>query len=542
MKKSKIKKNTFINGAFVITLGIILTKILGVIYVVPFHAIVGEKGGALYSYAYTIYLLFVSISTVGIPLAISKLVSEYQALGYYKLKDRVFIIGKRLAVFIGFISCFLIFILAPFFARFIFGDVVGSNSIEDVTFVIRVISFAMLLSPLISVYRGYFEGHSFMNIPSISQIIEQLARITFIIFGCLIALKIVNLSVSGVVGVALFGATFGIIICYLYLLLVYKKNKKAFVKNLTINEPVISSKLIVKKIVYYAIPFIMVDLFKSFYNYVDMFSVVKVLVKYASYDAYQAEVIYSMMSTWANKFNLIIYAVSSGIIVSLVPHITDKFTQKKFDDVKNIIAQAINILLFIITPMTLGICFLAKPIWLLFYGNDLYGPSVLGLYIFVGFSGAIYSLLVNILLSLRDYRNMYISLICGFIAKVILNISMVKAFTYFELPAYYGFICATILGFLITTIMCFVILNIKYKINYERIVNNIVDVMSGSLIMIFILLLIKLFIPIYSDTRIINLFIILFYALVGVFVYFYYSRISGLFKKIFGNVDSKILK
>lgn len=542
MKESKIKKNTFVKGAFITSLGIILTKILGVIYVVPFHAIVGDKGGALYSYAYTIYLLFVSLSTAGIPLAISKLVSEYQSLGYYKIKDRVFIIGKRLALLVGFISCFLIFMLAPFFAKFIFGDVVGSNSLEDTIFVIRVISFAMLFSPLISIYRGYFEGHRFMSIPSISQIIEQLARIIFIILGCLIALKIINLSISGVVGVALFGATFGIVVCYLYLLFVYKKNKKSFAKKLVIKEPIISSKSIAKKIIYYAIPFIMVDLFKSFYNYVDMFSVVKVLVKYASFDAYQAEIVYSMMSTWAQKFNLIIYAISSGIIVSLIPNITEKFIQKEYSEVNNIIIRAISILLFIITPMTLGICFLAKPIWLLFYGNSAYGPSVLGLYIFVGFSGAIFSLLVNILLSLKDYRNMVISLIVGFIFKIIFNISIVKAFIYFGLPAYYGFICATILGFVITIIMCLVIFNIKYNIDFEKIVNVFVDVISGSLIMVFVLLIFKLFIPIYSDTRIINLFNILIYALIGVVIYFYYSYVSGLFKNVFGNFRSKLFK
>ena len=67
-----MKKSTFVKGAFITTFGIVLSKILGVLYVIPFHAIIGEKGGALYGYAYTIYLLFMYLSSAGIPLSISK--------------------------------------------------------------------------------------------------------------------------------------------------------------------------------------------------------------------------------------------------------------------------------------------------------------------------------------------------------------------------------------------------------------------------------------------------------------------------------------
>ena len=74
MKKDvTMRKNTFVKGAFITTIGIVLTKILGILYVIPFHAIIGEEGGALYGYAYTIYLFFVSFSSAGVPLAISKI-------------------------------------------------------------------------------------------------------------------------------------------------------------------------------------------------------------------------------------------------------------------------------------------------------------------------------------------------------------------------------------------------------------------------------------------------------------------------------------
>ena len=112
MKHRVVKKNSFVIGAFITTLGIVISKVLGILYVIPFHAIIGERGGALYGYAYTVYLMFVSVSTAGLPLAISQIVSEYQTLGYYKAKKRAFFLGKRIALILGCVFFFFQIIFA----------------------------------------------------------------------------------------------------------------------------------------------------------------------------------------------------------------------------------------------------------------------------------------------------------------------------------------------------------------------------------------------------------------------------------------------
>ena len=147
MKDVTMKKSGFINGTLITTLGIIIAKILGIIYVIPFHAVIGDEGGALYGYAYTIYTLFVSLASAGIPLAISKLVSEYQTMGYYKAKKKVFIFGRKIALLMGFVSFIIILVTAPLLAKAVLGDTVGGSSIKDVTFVIRVIGTAILIVP-----------------------------------------------------------------------------------------------------------------------------------------------------------------------------------------------------------------------------------------------------------------------------------------------------------------------------------------------------------------------------------------------------------
>ena len=142
-----LKKNSFINGALIATLGIVITKFLGIIYVIPFYAIIGEENIVLYGYAYTIYNLFLSLSTVGIPPAMSKLISEYNTLKYYSTKERTYKLGKFLLISFGIISFFILFLTAPLIASRIMGDAKGGNSIRDIAFVIRVISTAILIVP-----------------------------------------------------------------------------------------------------------------------------------------------------------------------------------------------------------------------------------------------------------------------------------------------------------------------------------------------------------------------------------------------------------
>ena len=537
MKKDKtMVKSTFVKGAFITTLGIAIAKILGVLYVIPFHSIIGESGGALYGYAYTIYIFFMSLSSAGIPLAISKIVSEYQTLGYHDAKRRAFIIGKKVALLMGLVFFLIILLCAPVLAKFILGNVNGANSISDVVFVIRIIGVAILVVPILSIYRGYFEGHRFMSPVSISQVLEQFVRVVIIILGSFLALKVFKVSLTSAVGVALFGATAGAFTSYLYLVNKKFKNKKKFNEKLRdVNEPIITNKVILKKIILYAIPFIMIDVFKALYNYVDMFTVVKALVKYASFSGKDAEIVYGILSTWGAKFNMIILAVSTGIVVNLIPNLERNVVRKEKQEISRKITQSLNILLFLMIPMALGISFLAKPIWIVFYGSSKYGPSILSYFIFVGLLIGLFTAMVTVLQSLKDYKSVFISLFSGVVVKALLNVNLIIAFNKMRLPAYYGVITASILGYLVSFIICLCILGIKYKVNYEKVVKNFIDIMGAGILMIVVLSLVRLIIPISVDNRFLNIFIILIYTLIGALVYFLYTKKIKAIEGIFGS-------
>ncbi len=538
-----VKKSSFVRGAFVATFGIVITKILGILYVIPFHAIIGEKGGALYGYAYTIYLFFMSLSSAGIPLAISKVVSEYQTKGYYSATKRTFFIGKRIAFILG-LSCFIVLqVFASMLAKCILGNLTGGNTIEDVSFVIRIIATAVLIVPVLSIYRGYFEGHRFMGPPSFSQIVEQLARVVVIVLGSFLTLRVFNFSLTSAVGVAVFGATAGSIASYFYLLFKLNKNKNKFnEKVLKVNEPIITNKVIFKKIIIYAIPFVLIDIFKTLYNYVDMVTVVKGLVNYAQFSVSDAETVMGMLSTWGAKFNMIILAISTGIIVSLIPNLTKTVVEKNSEDINKKINQALSILLFLTVPMTIGISFLSSSLWTLFYGKSIYGPSVLSYCVFVGFVTGLFTTVVSIMQSFNDKKAVFISLISGLIVKILLNTKLISAFYKMGVPSYYGVITASIFAYLVALLVCLIILHTKYKVEYEETVKHFIDILCASMLMMLVLFLIKFVVPISSSVRIFNLFIVLFYAVVGEVVYFAFTYKTKTMQVIFGNSINKYIK
>lgn len=538
-----MKKSGFIRGAMIVTLGIVITKILGILYVIPFHAIIGDDGGTLYGYAYTIYLVFMSLSSLGIPLSISKIVSEYQAQGYYKAKRRTFYIGKKIALILGVVCFLILFICAPIFSKLILGNLSGGNSLDDVTLVIRAISFAILIVPVLSIYRGYFEGHRFMQPPSFSQVIEQLVRVFIIIVGTFLALKIFKLPLSWSIALAVFGAFLGALFSFIYLFFKLNKNKVRFNERVRdVNEPIISDKAIMKKIIYYSLPFIFIDVFKSLYSYVDMVTVIKGLNKYAYFTVSDSETIMSMLSTWGAKFNMILIPISTGIVVSLIPNLSKNFVKKDKKDISNKINQSLSLLLFLTVPMTIGISFLSTPIWNLFYGASKYGPSVLTYLIFTGFFMGLFTLVVSIVQSFKNNRVIFYSLFIGFLLKVFLNTNLISAFYKIGIPAYYGVITASIIGYAVVILICLVVLHFKYKVNYEQVTKNTIDILCGTFLMSFILFLMKLIIPLSSESRFVSLIIILVYSIIGIVIYLLFAYRCGLLRSVFGSKLNKYIR
>lgn len=530
-----MKKNSFVEGAFISTIGIVLCKILGIIYVIPFRAIIGTKGAILYSYAYTIYSVFAALSSTGIPSAMAKTVSEYNTLGYYDAQERAYKIGKRIIVLLGLISFVILFIFAPQISYLIIGDIEGGNTISDITFVIRVISTALLFIPILSISKGYVQGHRMMAVPAIANVIEQLIRVIVIVFGSFLTLKVFNLSVTTAVGVATFGATVGAFVAYIYIRNKINKNKEILKRNEKpkIEEKKLTNKVLFKRIVKYSLPFILIELIRSIYNTVDVFTVVRCLVG-LGYDVYLAENILSIVTTWGSKLNMIILSITFGLTISIIPNIVRSATLKDYKDVSNKINQTLKIIFFVSLPMTLGIWFLSSSVWTIFYGYDALSVNVFSFFILQTIINSFFYILVDTTNALNNPKVALSTLLGSFILKAILNIPMMHFMKFIGIEAYYGIIVTTMLVQFLSVIYLLYKLKKLYNINYKISLVPIIKIILINGIMILSLMIIRLLIGSFPTTRLYSLLEIIIYSIIGVIIYGLLSFKNNLFNEVFG--------
>lgn len=530
-----MKKNSFIEGALISTIGIVLCKILGLLYVIPFRAIVGVEGSVLYGYAYTIYSVFAGLSSNGIPSAMSKTVSEYNTLGYYNSQERAYKIGRNIINGIGVVSFLILFIFAPQMAHLIIGDIEGGSNLNDIVMVIRVISTSLIFIPLLSISKGYVQGHRMMRVPAIANVIEQLVRVIVIIAGSFLTLKVFNLSITTAVGVSVFGATIGALVAYLYVLDKIRKNREALKRNekMTRAEAKITNKEIFKKIVLYALPFILIEFIRSVYNTVDTFTVVKTLVS-VGYNIKDAENILSIITTWGSKLNMIVLSITMGLTISLIPNVVSSATLKKYDEVSQKINQALKIILFVALPMTLGLWFLSDSVWTIFYGYDELSASVFKVYILQAIIMSFYYILIDANQALSNTKVALGTLIVTFILKLIFNTPVMLLFNYLNLPAYIGAIVTTIIAQILAIIFLLLNLKKKYKVNYKDTFITGIKIIILNLIMVISLSIVRLIIGEFSHTRLYSLLEIVIYGLIGIFVYGFVAYKEHLFEDVFG--------
>jgi len=544
----KVKKNGFLSGAFVSTAGVIICKIVGLLYVIPFYQIIGSQGGALYSYAYTIYSLFLTLSSQGIPAAMSKIVSEYNTKNYQWSKEKAYRIVRNLMVALGTLWFIVMMFFAEKIAYLIIGNVEGGNTIADVALVIRCISSALIIVPFLSTIKGYLSGHKYISLCAISNVIEQIVRVLFVLIGSYIAARVFNFPIAITVGVAVFGATVGAFAAYLYLVVKRDKNKSLFKTNArkTIEEKNNTTKTILKRIILTSLPFVVIEFVRSIYSIVDTFTVNSTLTS-LGYSLSDSEYILSVISTWGSKINMIVIAFVSGLTLSLIPTITTSYVKGDLEDVNNKLNQSFQIILFVNLPLIIGLYMLATPVWTLFYGYNELGISIFKLYVFQAISFSFYSLAIDSSQVLGKTKLALGTLFISFTLKALLNTPFMRLCSLIGINAGYGpIILNIILHFLTAFIIIFVQIK-KYKISYRQSINPVLKTILISLIMFVSLLILELFVPVSIQTTKINYILLsMLYAIVGGVIYIYLANDNRLLKKMFGfdlkDIFNKIFK
>ena len=530
-KLKKMKKVDFIEGTIITSISLILVKILGMVYVIPFYKIIKEEGGALYSYAYNIYNMFLNLSTAGIPVAVSKIISEYNSEKDYKSKEKAYKISVKIIFIFSLIMFLILFLFPDKISILIFGKVIKNYNLNDIVKVIRVISFCLLIIPFLSVSKGYLEGHKIMKEVSISQVIEQLVRISIILIGSYISVIVLKKSVVTAVCISLSGAFFGGLVSTIYLKIKIRKNKKIFEINNSENKESENEKIILKKIISYSVPLIILSVSVDFYNMVNVALITRGSI-YTNYTIYESQIISSIITTWCPKICMLITAIANSININLIPSIS---TLKENDDINSQINKALSILFLISLPMMLGIILLSKEIYLFFYGNNEIGFIMLKFVSVISFLTSITLVFNAIFQGINKYRMLYVNILLVFLINVILIFPLMKLFYLLNLVSAVGATIATIIAYLSIIVIDYFYLKNKVDLNLSSLSLVIKKIFPALLIMSIYVFICK------SILNFSNIVLIIFSVLGSIIIYFYILSKNKCLFDVFGTNNIRLI-
>lgn len=517
-----------IRGTFILTLGTIISKIIGLFYVIPFYAIIGgSEPAALFQFGYVPYTIFISIATAGVPLAVSKYIAKYNALEEYAIGRRLFKTGILLMLLTG-IVCFLImYIFAPFFANSMY-ESDSPYTVSEIATVIRAVSFALIIIPVMSLLRGFFQGHQSMGPSAVSQVIEQIVRIVFLLFGAFFVLKILHGSIVTAISVATFAAFIGGIASLLSLLWYWKKRKHHFDELLLHDKGKMSVSLVdmYKEIIVYALPFVLVGIANSLYQQID---------QYTYHRAISLEHL-GVLNFSAHKLVIIPVSLATAFSLTLVPLITESFAKGNRNSLVRQVDQTFQILLFITVPAALGLSLLAEPIYTVFYEHSEFGAGVLAAYAPVAILFALFSVTAAILQGINEQRFTVLSLLVGILVKLSFNIPLMKMF---ETE---GAVYATALGYTATILINLIVIKIFANYPFKTIFRRTIFILLLNAIMAVIVLVVYKIITfvLTPDSKWQSLIIVIICGSVGAIVYGYLGLRSKLADKLFGERIQRI--
>ena len=536
MAKNKSQTNSqaqLLKGSAWMTIGSILSRILGAIYIIPWYAWMGKYGNlanSLTAKSYNIYSLFIIISTAGIPGAIAKQIAKYNALNEYGVGRKLFRHGLALMGVFGIISAACMYFLAL--------PLSGFNP-QEVP-VIRSLALAVLIIPILSILRGYFQGFNDMMPSAMSQFVEQLARVIWMLLTAYVIMRVQHGNYVDAVTqsnlAAAIGAVFGI-----GLLVIFHLRQKRTVDPLIAqsnNQVQVSTNSLLFEIIQQSIPFIIVDSGINIFQLVDQYTFHPMIASFMHVPYDVIEIWYALFGLNANKLIMIVVSLSTAMAVTAIPLLSGAHARRDYRDISRQIGNTLELFLFVLLPASLGMAAISYPLYTIFYGYDRLGAHVLYLSSFTAISLGMFTVLMAILQGLDE--NMYAIryLIFGLVIKAIVQYPMIRLFKV------YGPLLATNLGLLAVIAMSLKHLSVKYRWRADRIMRRFIGIASFSIVM---------FAAVFAAVKLGGLFLSPYRRLsamllsglavaVGVLVYGVLSLKTGLAENILGSRVTRIMQ
>ncbi len=355
----------FVNGVLILTISNILVKLIGLVFKIPLHDILGDTGMGYFNAAYTIYTAFFMISTAGLPVAISYMISRSRAAGNFRQVKKIMRIAFVLFFIIGSVGMLAMFFGADFFATTL-------TEFPDSKLCIMAIAPTLFFVCLTSAFRGYFQGHQIMWPTAVSQLLESLGKL-------LVGILLANWSISKghplhvTAAWTIFGLTVGVFagMAFIWVTrLVYNTasvNAEYELPNSYTMESA-RTKTLLRELVVMAVPVTLSSSVMSLANLIDL-TVIARRLQDIGFTADGASTLYGNYTTLAvPMFNLIPVLVYP-IGYSLVPMISALLVKNEKENAARVMTSSLKAATIMSMPCAVGMAVLSEPILRLIYGG-----------------------------------------------------------------------------------------------------------------------------------------------------------------------------
>lgn len=479
MENGKVKKQNFLTGAAILSLSTIIVKVIGMLYKLPLNQVIDSQGFAYFNKAYAIYTVLLVVSTTGLPVAMSRMVSEAQAQDNGKQMQRIFTTALTAYLTIGFLGTGVMMI----FPKWLASDVM---SMPNSWYSIFALGPAVLCICVASACRGYFQGQGNMTPTAISQVIEALGKLLLgLAFAYLVKKYTGDLALSS--GASIAGISIGAAGSALYVIIKYRRNRS---RVSSLGGTALSRGETTKKLLAIAVPITLGAAGLQLINLIDEIMVTRRLLEAADATAAGATTWMGRMMTMAAQDGTLqwsevmqtavenqsgVYALCQTIFnfptaffpcitAAIIPAITGYLTQKDERNVTMVQDSSMRLTGLIAMPCMIGLLTLSEPIMALLgnYGDErntmaaillaLLAPTVL--------INGITTVTTAVMQAHNRPWLPMINMLIGGIVKVVVNFILV------------GNPAVGILGAPIGTLACFLVYMVLNLFTMRRIMDN----------------------------------------------------------------------
>ncbi|WP_178195673.1 polysaccharide biosynthesis protein [Ligilactobacillus sp. Marseille-Q7487] len=487
-KQQVSAKEKMLKGSAWMTAGSIFSRVLGAIYIIPWYSWFGSdrlQANALYTKGYTIYSLFIMIATAGIPAAVAKQVSKYNALNEYQVGRRLYKKSFGIMLALGILCAAILWLGAPFISQ---GD-------KNVIPVYRSLAIALTVIPIMSLTRGFFQGYQDMAPSALSQLVEQIVRIVYMLAATFLLMKLLQADyVSGVVQstfAAFIGALGGLGLLAFY----YLKKKRSFdqLAKQSNNQLEVSDNQLLKEVLSQSVPFILVGAAINIYNLIDQYSFQPIMQHVNHWSLETINAYYALFAGNANKLIMIAVSLGSALAATVVPLLSAAATRKDKVAVQKQLLDSFELFLFVMLPSSFGMAAVAKPLYVLFYGYDFTGVYVLRISAYLALFLGMYMVCAALVQGVYHNKMAIRCTLVGLIVKLILQYPLTATLNV------YGPLLATGIGMVVSCTLMLSFLYYKYQLNIIKTQKR------ANLLMIFAMLMyVVVFILVYLLSLLIN--------------------------------------